>query len=143
LDDATTQGSQDPWHSNAGSWTTDEQTRHAAMGNQRFATLAQAQRASVLAREEDGYPGPDALIDPERCAVDVCAIDTPAGAKHLFIVYTNEKGVQYGYRAGPDGGVGSGPLRSGAFLATSRSTMAATPPRPFRTTTRRRSPFEH
>lgn len=89
----------------------------SAIGNRRFAALAQARRPSVLAREEEAYPGPDALIDPERCAVDVCAIDTPAGAKHLFIVYTNEKGVRYGYRAGPDGGVGSGPLRSGAFLA--------------------------
>jgi hypothetical protein len=89
----------------------------SAMGNQRFAALARARRASVLAREEESYPGPDVLVDPERCAVDVCAIDTPGGAKHLFIVYTNEKGVQYGYRAGPDGGVGSGPLRTGPFLA--------------------------
>ncbi|HEY6886989.1 MAG TPA: hypothetical protein VI300_04390, partial [Solirubrobacter sp.] len=74
------------------------------MGNQRFAAIAQERRASTLAREAAEYPGPDLLIDPERCAVDVCAVDTPGGAKHLFIVYTNEKGAQYGYRAGPDMG---------------------------------------
>jgi len=59
----------------------------SAMGNQQFARM--------IAREP-------AAEDPERCAIDVCAVPTPLGAMHLFIVYTNEKGVQYGFRAGPD-----------------------------------------
>jgi hypothetical protein len=50
----------------------------------------------------------EAASDTSSCRVEVRATSTPVGFSHLFIVYTNEHGNEYGYRAGPSlpGGFG-------------------------------------
>ncbi len=76
----------------------------ARIGNRAYGRLLRARAAgTVLARqsaEESSETGP--------CRVDVRATSTPIGFSHLFLVYTNENGNEYGYRAGPSlpGGFG-------------------------------------
>ena len=48
--------------------------------------------------------------DTSSCRGDVRATSTPIGFSHLFLVYTNEHGNQYGYRAGPSLPAGFGDI---------------------------------
>ncbi len=60
----------------------------------------------MLARQ----PTTEDSSDTSSCRVDVRATSTPIGFSHLFLVYTNEHGNQYGYRAGPSLPAGFGDI---------------------------------
>ena len=70
----------------------------STIGNRAFGRLLARQWAKDV----------DDPSEVATCRVDVRATSTPIGGTHLYIVHRNERGNEFGYRAGPSGRGGTG-----------------------------------